>query len=82
MAYSNTPAAASGCCSLLLMLGKQKDEVVILKTSEHGRRGVVCGQVAHQHVGDSVLQMQRERINYYHHSELSLNDFILIAYSL
>lgn len=60
MAYSNTPAAASGCCSLLLILGKQKEEVVTLNTLEHGRCGVICGQVAHQQVEDDVLQMQRE----------------------
>lgn len=60
MAYSKTPAAASGCWSLLLMLGKQKEEVVTLNMSEGGRCRGHCGQMAHWHVGDNVLQMQRQ----------------------
>lgn len=81
MAYSNTPAAASGCCSLLLMLGKQKEAEVILNMSEGEKGRVACGQMAHQHVGDNVLQKQKE-----HQLPIILplwpDNFILTSHSL
>lgn len=62
MAYSNTPAAASGCCSLLLMLGKQKEEVVTLNTLSGGRCGVTVGRWLTSTLG-TVSCRYRERIN-------------------
>lgn len=55
MAYSNTPEAASGCCSLLLMLRKQKEDTVTLM---HLRvRGLgTLGKMAHQQPEVDVSQ--------------------------
>lgn len=53
MAYSNTPEAASGCCSLLLMLRKQKEDMVTLMHRKERGLGTL-GRMAHQHPENEV----------------------------
>lgn len=63
------------------MLGKQKEAEVILNMSEGEKGRVACGQMAHQHVGDNVLQKQKE-----HQLPIILplwpDNFILTSHSL
>ena len=66
------------------MLRKQKEAEVTLNMLEGGKGRVTCGQMAHQHVGDNVLQKQKE-----HQlpiilplEKLDLNNFILTSHSL